>query len=461
MFWEKSRTIQSHIQSLGFLPLMYFGFAFTRRWTFILSSFTLGDAASLAVFGLLGALSSTLMLIAGSMIVLKTGFLYKKGILIPISALITIMGSIPVLFFDAPEVLLMGGTALANIGFSMLFLLWLEFYGLLKPVQMILAYSGSMLLNVLITSFANLIIPSVAPYVILTFPLISAVCLIFCYLHLNDSEFNRDASPATTAWDASFKKLIAWLCIFGFAFGASSAVISETAVGMSTLGRFVFSAVLFFGTLQFPKKFTLILVYRITLPLMILALALGFFSDLAPLLPQFFLSAGMDGYQALSIIVCCGMAMHKNVSAAFYCGIAFAIETISIQIGRIAIVTLQNYISLNFIIVGIVLIFALVIATLFLFKESDLTASYSERALEAIRDNEFFTRELTSHAKVYGLTDKELSVFILMVRGMSTKEIAAEFYLAPSTVRVHTSKIYQKLDVHNREEFDKLVKTLL
>ena len=59
-----------------------------------------------------------------------------------------------------------------------------------------------------------------------------------------------------------------------------------------------------------------------------------------------------------------------------------------------------------------------------------------------------------------GLTDKETSVFLLLASGKTTQEVAGELYLASSTVRVHASRIYQKLDVHSREEFDELIKRL-
>ena len=45
----------------------------------------------------------------------------------------------------------------------------------------------------------------------------------------------------------------------------------------------------------------------------------------------------------------------------------------------------------------------------------------------------------------------------MAVMVLSTPEMAEELFLAPSTVRAHTSIIYKKLDVHTRREFDGIV----
>ncbi|MHC4877916.1 MAG: LuxR C-terminal-related transcriptional regulator [Planctomycetota bacterium] len=49
-----------------------------------------------------------------------------------------------------------------------------------------------------------------------------------------------------------------------------------------------------------------------------------------------------------------------------------------------------------------------------------------------------------------GLTDRELDVLRLVVRGMTKKEIASELGLSTHTVDTHLRNIYQKLHVNNR-----------
>jgi two-component system response regulator DesR len=50
------------------------------------------------------------------------------------------------------------------------------------------------------------------------------------------------------------------------------------------------------------------------------------------------------------------------------------------------------------------------------------------------------------------LTSRERDVLALVARGATNREIAAELYLSPHTVKEHTSSLYRKLEVRNRAE---------
>lgn len=63
--------------------------------------------------------------------------------------------------------------------------------------------------------------------------------------------------------------------------------------------------------------------------------------------------------------------------------------------------------------------------------------------------------EVTSSAhltEIDGLTKRELDVFRLICRALSGNEIASELQMSEKTVRNHTSNIYAKLDVQNRQQ---------
>jgi two-component system response regulator DesR len=50
------------------------------------------------------------------------------------------------------------------------------------------------------------------------------------------------------------------------------------------------------------------------------------------------------------------------------------------------------------------------------------------------------------------LTDRERDVLALVARGATNREIAADLFLSPHTVKEHTSALYRKLGVRNRAE---------
>jgi DNA-binding NarL/FixJ family response regulator len=52
----------------------------------------------------------------------------------------------------------------------------------------------------------------------------------------------------------------------------------------------------------------------------------------------------------------------------------------------------------------------------------------------------------------FELTDRELDVLALLVKGMSNKEIAKQLHRSPFTVRHHVSQLIQKLGAANRAE---------
>lgn len=60
-------------------------------------------------------------------------------------------------------------------------------------------------------------------------------------------------------------------------------------------------------------------------------------------------------------------------------------------------------------------------------------------------------------AQEYDITGRMLEVFELMARGRTGTRIEQELYMSKGTVKTHTRRIYQKLDVHSKQEMLDLI----
>jgi DNA-binding CsgD family transcriptional regulator len=55
-------------------------------------------------------------------------------------------------------------------------------------------------------------------------------------------------------------------------------------------------------------------------------------------------------------------------------------------------------------------------------------------------------------ATIDELTPQELQIAVLLAGGKTTRETAAALFLSPKTIEYHLRHVYQKLDIHSREE---------
>ena len=61
-------------------------------------------------------------------------------------------------------------------------------------------------------------------------------------------------------------------------------------------------------------------------------------------------------------------------------------------------------------------------------------------------------RESGTHIEVHDLTPRELEVLRALVEGSSSREICADMYIAPNTLRTHVQNLLNKLRVHSKLE---------
>jgi LuxR family maltose regulon positive regulatory protein len=90
-------------------------------------------------------------------------------------------------------------------------------------------------------------------------------------------------------------------------------------------------------------------------------------------------------------------------------------------------------------------------------KQQGVVPDYIDRILAAfdnlqLDDKKIVAGQSESQNLIDPLTDRELDVLELLAQRFSNKEIAAQLFISPLTVKKHTVSIYQKLEVKNRRQ---------
>jgi DNA-binding CsgD family transcriptional regulator len=110
--------------------------------------------------------------------------------------------------------------------------------------------------------------------------------------------------------------------------------------------------------------------------------------------------------------------------------------------------------AINALILGIAYLVAL--SVIFIVRDKS-----NEVAGETVGDNQEVSDDqivlsledrIEALAKARGLTGRETEVFTLLVKGLSLPAIQDELYIAGGTARTHIKHIYEKLEVHTRQE---------
>lgn len=91
---------------------------------------------------------------------------------------------------------------------------------------------------------------------------------------------------------------------------------------------------------------------------------------------------------------------------------------------------------------------------------SDVTLRYVEKLLSAMAENQRSTGYDNNGYAVSTLTKREQEILRLLVQGLSNKEIAEQLVITTGTVKLHVSRIYDKLHCSNRIQAVQKVKEL-
>ena len=341
---------------------------------------------------------------------------------------------------------------LGGVGIAVLILLWSELYGCLAPVRICLYYSASLVCGaVIIYIYQGFMLPWL-PWMTSLLPVVSMAMLLACYRTLPE---NRQ--PAETPASFTFPvKPVAVVAVYSFAFGLQEGTAYLSSGPHSAPGMAVCAAVVVVAICLFSHRVEFETIYSTWLPLVSAAfLVLPTFGLFDDTLTGFCANLGYAASEIFVMTMMGSLSYHYGVSAIWLFGIERGVRAIAMVSGRLLDGAL---VAAGFSVAPLV-VMAVLVATFMVASERRVSSPWgvqlreeeSEEAREAARRNALMGRcEELAHG--CGLSQREEEVLLLLVEGKTAGEIAHELLVANGTVKAHVGHIYQKLDVHSREE---------
>lgn len=379
----------------------------------------------------------------------------------------------------APELaalLFWPSVVLGGVGIALILMLWSEFYGCINPLRVALYYSAGIAVSCLILwAFKGLSLWWLFIGACLI-PIVSLLCLWRSYATLP-----RDSYPPAYQGDFSFPwKPVAVIGVYSFVYGLRGGVFAGPLAMNSGVGAFIGAVIVYALVCRQISRganaqaadggegepagaaFDFSLLYRIGIPLMFVSLVplegplpwWGFVAD----------TCALASYTVLLILIMAilgNLSYRYGVCALWIFAIERAVRLVTSQSGRIvgnAMQPLEADPLANALLLAAMAGLLVVVAALFLSEKSVSSSQWGVVLKPAARGE---TREFEQNrlavkchelAHQAGLTAREEDILLLVAQGMTLGQISRELYIGSNTVKTHMKHLYQKLDVHSRDE---------
>lgn len=471
---QKDRVIRNAnvpFSSAGFLPLAFLGLGIYRAWIEIVfvGSFVDFPSAHFATRDLFDIVMS-IVLLGCALGARKVSPFYSKhaawvlcGTLLTLATVCTFSS----LFYpEIAEHLAIVASIAGGIGIALIILIWSELYGCMNPMRVAFYYSGSIIVGALmIYIYRGFAIPWLFVMTSIL-PIFSLLCAARSF-----NVLPGDNLPSTT-W-AKFSvpwKIIILMAIYAFAYGLLEKYLYAGTFGPhSALGTVAAALVVMVGVVLQGKNFDFGTIYRTALPLMAGALiipsALGLFDSFWG---NFCATGGYTAFSILIMLILANICYRYGVSAIWLFGIERGVRALFMMLGRYVDAGIDAIAppSLNGDLVssGVALL-AIIGGTVILFSERELASRwgakflYAENGSDPIEKRHALVDRCDAISKEKGLSAREQEVLLLLAQHKTISDIENELIVANGTVKAHIRHIYQKLDIHSREELFEILGT--
>lgn len=340
------------------------------------------------------------------------------------------------------------GLFTGGLGYALLLSMWLELYGALPPRSALLAFAASETVSFLVwlvlhegTALLGLVMCTLcvagAP-----------ACLVLGYRLVAPDD--RPSEPGTLG--GSSWRLVAWTVTVSLVYGLNDGLARfGVSTWASKLGSLVPAAIVLACLVARVQRFDAHAFWLASFGLILTGIAASFAPQTAPAATQALLSAAKSALNMLLVSVICLRAYQRRTSAASYAAVLFGSSIVALQAGKLAGLALGSP-SGQITAPAIAGMVAAVAASALIFNGRVLDRQLAEEVRQSGPRG-----GLAELATRLGLTERELAVLEMAVRGQSAQSVSEALFIAPSTVRSHLAHIYEKCGVHSQAELEQFV----
>lgn len=353
-------------------------------------------------------------------------------------------------------------SVIGGVGYACFLLLNAEFFAGVSILRIVLYLSGS---RVISSCMAWLLQACDAPrmaFALFVLPVGAVLLVHAAYVALPTS----DRQPARYPRYSFPWKLVALVAVFSFAYGLRQASLAAGAGQHASLSTAIVAGAVFVLAYFFSDRIDIAKLCRLPMPIMLCGLLLvpaeGILGNVAS---SYLVSIG---YTLVSMLV--GVLLYDMSKRTGVAVLPLMAATNAMQL----FIVLGNYSSraLNALVpshetatlvVSILTCVLLVVSFFLLFSERELESRWGIRVLsepslgeEGQRADQLAAR-CDELSRAYGLTAREDEVLRELASRKETSAIAQNLLIAPGTLKAHTRHIYEKMDIHTREELYELL----
>ena len=254
-------------------------------------------------------------------------------------------------------------------------------------------------------------------------------------------------------------------CLIGMADGVVRAVfITANEASVENFYRFpllwssLLTIAIVYGCVLLSSKTGLRPVYRsVMLVMAVFFMLLPVFTGFSEIESTIAL-AGYGTFNVLIWILLADISFTYRLSGVMVFGIGWGMVTLGVLLGSSLgqfVCTFAPFSPQSLSLIALLATLAILISYMFVFNENDLIAlaKGDEDKGGAEPRRQRFQDRCKDVAGEYGLSPKETEIMILFAKGRSSTRIQEDLYLSRGTVTTHLRHIYQKMDVHGKQEF--------